>query len=246
MKLNRVTITGADDSVSPDDLVQLSREFPFVEWGILFSQSSQGRARFPTDEWVAKLVVAGVYGDMKLCAHLCGGWVRDLVLAGNFTFKKHYPGFFSEIERVQINFHGQFHRACVGFDDILIAHVHPPISDRPLQFILQCDGVNDRAVDRLAGLRIAVPLFDQSGGGGILPRVWPLAWPGVYCGYAGGLGPDNVAGQLKHIARAAEGETVWIDMERRVRSVDDSQFDLSKVRAVLEAVAGYVTAGVPA
>ena len=31
--LDRVTITGADDSVRPTDLLELSREFPFVEWG---------------------------------------------------------------------------------------------------------------------------------------------------------------------------------------------------------------------
>lgn len=241
MNLNRVTITGADDSISPDDLVQLSREFPFVEWGILFSQSSQGRARFPTDEWIAKLVVAGVYGDMKLCAHLCGGWVRDLVLAGNFSFRNHYPGFFSEAERVQVNFHGQFHRAADGFADVLRAHVHPPLSERPVQFILQCDGVNDVSVVSRAADGLAVPLFDTSGGAGLLPRAWPLAWPGIYCGYAGGLSPENVEGQIEQIGRAAGGETIWIDMERRVRSPDDSLFDLKRVHDVLSIVSGHIT-----
>ena len=38
MTLNRVTITGADDFTEPKDLVELSEEFPFVEWAILLSQ----------------------------------------------------------------------------------------------------------------------------------------------------------------------------------------------------------------
>ena len=38
MKLTRVTITGADDSVEPRALAELSEAFPFVEWGLLMSK----------------------------------------------------------------------------------------------------------------------------------------------------------------------------------------------------------------
>ncbi|MHB1675039.1 MAG: hypothetical protein ACYCSP_12405 [Acidobacteriaceae bacterium] len=37
MKLETVTITGADDSTDIVELAELSEEFPFVEWGILIS-----------------------------------------------------------------------------------------------------------------------------------------------------------------------------------------------------------------
>jgi phosphoribosylanthranilate isomerase len=107
-------------------------------------------------------------------------------------------------------------------------------------FIYQCDGVNDRWIREL---EFGSPLFDTSGGAGVLPNRWPGAWPGRYCGYAGGLGPDNVVEQLTRIRIAAnEGERFWIDMERRVRSDDDEQFDLDKVRTVLEAVKPLVQA----
>ncbi len=47
MKIDKVTLTGADDSVRPAELVEISQQYPLVEWGILFSKSQQGTARFP-------------------------------------------------------------------------------------------------------------------------------------------------------------------------------------------------------
>ena len=44
MILERVTITGADHDVRPQELVDLWKEFPFVEFGILFSPRQQGRS----------------------------------------------------------------------------------------------------------------------------------------------------------------------------------------------------------
>ena len=46
MKLQYVTMTGADESVDPKALIELSKEFPFVEWGILIG--SQSGMRFPS------------------------------------------------------------------------------------------------------------------------------------------------------------------------------------------------------
>lgn len=72
---------------------------------------------------------------------------------------------------------------------------------------------------------------------------WPTAWPGVRCGYAGGLSPENVLGQLDAIDASLPhpDAPVWIDMERRVRTDDDTALDLGRVRAVLKAVAPRVS-----
>ena len=51
----RCTITGADDLVDPDDLVVLSREYPFVEWAILISASRAGTPRYPSSAWLERL-----------------------------------------------------------------------------------------------------------------------------------------------------------------------------------------------
>jgi hypothetical protein len=135
-------------------------------------------------------------------------------------------------QRIQLNFHGQFHRYHERFFDLAM--------EDGRTFILQCDGVNDSGARHLIekGEGRIVPLFDSSGGAGALPPTWPTAWPGIVCGYAGGLGPDSIDEQLPRIRAASNGERFWIDMERRVRSQDDSVFALAKVETVLKAVYG--------
>lgn len=71
------------------------------------------------------------------------------------------------------------------------------------------------------------PLFDKSGGAGILPNEWPVAEG--YAGYAGGLSPDNVEHELMRIQEARNGYPVWIDAETKLRSDDDKVFELYKV-----------------
>ena len=205
MKLDRVTITGADDSVKPSELIALSRQFPFVEWGILFGSHPQ-TPRFPSDKWVVELCERTVPQKraIRLSAHLCGRWVRDWVGQASPTWRLSYGGF----QRIQFNFHGQFHRAAPGFLATL--------TDEK-EYIFQVDGVNDHAVEwpRREGVINTVPLFDTSGGAGILPDGWP-APNGLYCGYAGGLGPDNLKEQIPAIGKAAGDARFWIDMETRV------------------------------
>ena len=56
-------------------------------------------------------------------------------------------------------------------------------------------------------------------------------------GYAGGIGPDNVALTIAEIREANGGQPpAWIDMESRVRD-SGNRLDLGAVQAVLETVA---------
>lgn len=38
--INKVTVTGADDSIDPGDLISIQQEYPFVEFAILLSRKS--------------------------------------------------------------------------------------------------------------------------------------------------------------------------------------------------------------
>ena len=236
MILDRVTITGADDSILPVDLLPLSKEFGFVEWGILLSKKKAGDPRFPSYEWMTELARLTLGGEIKFSGHLCGRWVRDLVLDGLHSFLNEQPGIEQMFQRFQLNFHAEPHEKVhnsffywLGLDQ--------------RQYIFQLDGVNHHlfqmACDVRPELDIA-PLFDKSGGIGVTPREWPEAFQGVYNGYAGGLGPDNLEVEIQRIAKVARGEQVWIDMETKVRSEDDKQFDLEKVRRCLEIAAPFV------
>ena len=94
--------------------------------------------------------------------------------------------------------------------------------------ILQCRG------DFPADARVDW-LFDKSGGRGAAPPSWPKAREGAFCGYAGGLNPDNIGVALPAIAACVpEGQPYWIDMESGVRT--DDRFDLDKCELVLTQV----------
>lgn len=241
MKLDRVTITGADDSVDPRALSLISRRYPFVEWGILVSASSQGAARYPTDTWIRDLQAVDKAGKLNLSLHVCGRWVRALLLG----IDEVPPWLLIGMQRAQLNFHAE-RTPC---DPVALAHV---LAGREQQFIFQIDGETgnkhlEGAID--AGLVNAVPLFDISGGAGILPDEWPRAatWqaanPGEpYFGYAGGLGPHNLPDQLPLIADAAGDSRIWIDMETWVRSktANGDVFDLDKVELCLDMASHYI------
>ena len=74
--LKIVTVTGADDSVNPVSLLDLSERYPFVEWGILLSKSGVGNSRFPSYEWLEDLGKVNrsvsVGANFKLSAHIYG------------------------------------------------------------------------------------------------------------------------------------------------------------------------------
>lgn len=237
MNLNRVTITGADDTTDIKELVALSKQFPFVEWGILVSANhyGAGHPRFPSREWCTELRNTWELArDMQLSTHVCGKWVRNL-LVGELTWSD-LPPVIQRSKRVQINTHGSALTSTLKMVENLLVFPHR-------QFIFQWDGVNDHLTHAMRAYGIdAVPLFDKSGGLGILPKSWPVGSRDFTCGYAGGLGPKNLIEQLMLIEPQTRWpQPFWIDMERNVRTADDQSLDMHKVRLVLEQTARLVT-----
>jgi hypothetical protein len=223
-----VTITGADDGASIPELVDLSIEFPFVEWGILVSKDQEGSYRFPSRDWITRFSGAASQRNLAVSTHLCGGWVRAM-LTDELDWHE-VPACLNVSQRVQINTHAGRYVSTIGMIDSLQHH-----ADK--EFIFQWDGVNNHlAYAALAyGCKVAA-LFDRSGGAGIRPSYWPQPVEAFWCGYAGGLGPENVIEQVHEIERVCS-QPYWIDMERRVRTEDDSALDMRAVRRVLSAVA---------
>ena len=227
MQLRYVTITGADDNVKYDQLWSLHKEFPFVEWAILFSQSKSGVDRYPSWDWVVGLLNFMQDGyALNLSAHLCGKWVSD-VLDGNFTFfNMEQIGCF---RRVQLNLGADRLKGALKNTAFLnaIRNVKKPVllggNYRGIK--LDPDFFMDYGL---------FPLFDASGGHGVLAQEWPVTFPieSLMCGYAGGLGPENLKEQLDKICQVAAGSDVWVDMESKVRTGE--KLDFNKVRRVLE------------
>lgn len=240
MILDRVTLTGADESVEPGALLALSKEFPFAEWGILVSKSQEGTPRFPHRAWIERLLSVAP-DNLPLSLHVCGRWARDMMMGFNsIGLELGSRVSLLRFQRVQPNFHAVQHVTDSDLAATLLKAKFPLA-----QVIVQMDEVNNVLLLRFRGYGVdAVPLFDTSDGAGIVPDEWPRPLSGIpYHGYAGGLGPETVECELARIEDSAPGNTrIWIDMERRVRSTDDRQFALDKVRRVLELCAPHIAA----
>lgn len=232
--LKTVTVTGADDKTNCQDLVDIQKDFPFVEFGILMSKLSEGRVRFPTRSWIERMMK---YDLPQLSGHLCGRWVRDL-LEGEGTFWDDMSSVASNFHRIQLNFHALHHQVNSWEKVFQIMKDRGSNMCQEPEFIFQLDGVNDKLCSEAinAGLNVS-PFFDISGGAGILVEDWPRmeGW----CGYAGGLSPSNLKEQLRKISQVTEGP-IWIDAETRLRTRNRTLFDIETVRRFLEEASDWV------
>ena len=231
--LTTVTITGADDSTPIQGLLDLSAEFPFVEWGILVSLKQEGADRFPTRQWSDLFAIKAAEVNAQVAMHVCGEWVRR-IMTGTMDWND-FPEVRIAAERVQINTHAEQHIVTSAVIDWIAKRNNK-------EFIFQLDGVNDLVFEACVNRRLRVTgLFDRSHGAGVLPKMWPTPFfqEVARYGYAGGLGPMNVEAEVPKIRAARMKYDFWIDMEGRVMD-DENSLDLSKVRKVLELCAPLV------
>ena len=232
--ITNFTITGADDSIKPTELIELSKKYPFVEWGILVSKNHFGSSRFPSMLWLKELYnIKQENPNIKLSCHLCGEYVKELS-KGNDIAIQELSELWDIFERIQINFHAIPHKQTQELIDILLKYPEK-------EFIFQYDDVNNDIVKSChkAGVNCSA-LFDTSGGAGILPLSWPEPLDGIPCGYAGGLSPDNISEQILLIEDKTKDIKTWIDIETHVRSWDDILFELDKVETCLKIVDKHI------
>lgn len=227
--LKMVTFTGADDTTDPVQMLMMSRENPWIEWGILVSQQQMGSGRFPSKKWIKNLqrIALNNPGMLNLSMHVCGFWCGQ-ILCGIVDIPFYIADGF---QRVQLNFHAENKPCDYGA-------LYSTIKNLGMPFIFQIDGHsgNKHFTNMNAHYNhemLLEPLFDTSGGAGILPDKWPAPIKDVWkSGYAGGLGPDNLKEQLPIILEASSGRHIWIDMETKVRT--EEYFDMEKVGACVE------------
>lgn len=213
-----ITFTGVDADTDAAELVRLADDYP-VEFGVLFSPKRQGvEPRYPsirTIEWLVDEL------PLRWAAHLCGASASAVVEHGR-----------SLHDSLMCN----FHRAQINT-------TNPIALLQPSRLAAWAVGHNMRAIVQCRGkfplIYATDVLFDASGGRGISPDDWPTAVRTTFCGFAGGLGPHNVAAAVAVIGKRAD--RYWIDMESGVRDERD-RFSLEKCRAVCEAVYGPVAA----
>lgn len=228
MKLKYVAITGADDGVKVEELNALQNEYPFVEWALLYMPERAGEKRFPSEKWLKDF--SANYKGAHRAMHLCGGAFLDFA-AGKPEILNVMKGF----RRIQLNL--EFGNVDGKYDpQKLIKQIkaHPEH-----EFVIQYTEKRKNLLPVLATIPNHAILFDGSAGAGVLPGSWPSPLAGHFCGYAGGLKPENIKDNIEKIAKAAGAAETWIDMESGVRT--DDNFDIGKVRQVLSIARPWVS-----
>ena len=178
-------ITGADDEVPVESLLELQQSFPFVEWALLYLPEKEGQARNPTAAWRAQFLQQIPRANTAL--HLCGRQVFRDILAGTVSEE------FSCYGRLQVNINARG----ADFTNAEVLAVYEALLAAGHRLILQCHDaslplirsflLNLRKTDDFGKVDV---LFDSSRGKGVAPRYWPAGFefpPGTRCGYAGSL-----------------------------------------------------------
>ena len=214
-----IAFTGVDDPQLLDRMQALSARYP-VEWGILVDDAQTDARLFPDATQRAALLSRG---GLRWAAHICGEQAR-LIANDPDGATVDVTGF----QRVQVN-HSFSGSASAQVDcTVRFGRAHG------VRTMLQCSS------DFPADARLDW-LFDTSFGTGVAATYWPALPPGgPFCGYSGGIKPDNARSVVTAIGASIDASIdrgqYWIDMESGVRT--DGCFDLAKCEAVCRAVYG--------
>ena len=242
LNLRALGFCSIDDSIDPSLLAIISKKYPYVEWGVLFREDKEETPRYASKKYLEKLIQVKQSVDgqsMRLAGHLCGKSVND-VLSGNYTFAQYLSK--NGFNRVQVNA-----TAINGVDISNLGNSIPNFLNcvnavPDLEWIVQRNNETKPLWEQLDILNTKneLPknisfLFDASCGTGVLPSSFPpLLGNNVRCGYAGGMGPENIYDVLNGLYKVvtdAGNPPIWIDMESSLRSIVDGKDVFNVVKA---------------
>jgi hypothetical protein len=97
--ISKISIVGADDSICPQDLMDISHTFPFVEWGINLCPDPDQRPAYPSVEWLDELLQCK---NLRLRGILHGHWESD-ILDGTASIKAERPDLWKAFRWLQVD-----------------------------------------------------------------------------------------------------------------------------------------------
>jgi phosphoribosylanthranilate isomerase len=203
--LSVCTFTGIDATTDLSRVIAMSKRYPFLEFGILFSFShSEKDSRYMSPEMVDDVLENLSRAEVQTALHVCGSAVSAYI-EGDAAVRR--PALLAD--RVQLNF---------SFDKIgySIENIDKAISSAPYKIITQHFEKNTDVTTGLKARNHQV-LFDASHGRGVEVELWPAPIAGKSCGYAGGLGPDNIKREIAKINAVNGRMNSWLDMETKLR-----------------------------
>ena len=226
MRLTNITFTGIDAHTDIKELIEIQREYPIAEFGVLTSINWKENGNRYLDPKLIKTIFRFTT-KLNLSLHICGGLAHAAAEGYWSVIDEHLLWEVENFNRIQLNISNHKNNP---------EHLWPTCFPNQELIVQQRDANNLTLFDRTLmywsnrGKSFSV-LLDASGGQGINT---PLKVLPSRCkvGYAGGINPENVGKKLAFLLRNVHIGEFWIDMESGVRT--DDWFDTTKVRRVLE------------
>jgi hypothetical protein len=231
--LTHISITGADDNTSIEELAKISKEFSYAEWGILYYPERGGAKRNPTKDWRNQFLSA--IPKEKTAIHLCGEDVFNEILADSFD-NSELKSELNNYGRLQLNINARKLKNL--FTDEEIAKIYKKLLASNFHIIAQYNHISEKAINDFIKNNVVDYdyfdiLLDSSLGKGVSPEQWTVPEglsPEATLGLAGGLNPENIFSSYIQINQITENK-YWLDLESGART--DNEFDLDKVKNIL-------------
>jgi len=215
-----ITFTGVDIKTDISRVNRLSERYN-VEWGVLYSPSKKDDNRYSSYETVSELVNK----IHKPALHLCGKAINQFIdIEVNLQFL--LREMFINDNRVQLN--TNLSSLSKTKLNLLINNIESSAN----KFILQFNE-NNKDYINLFPENVDI-LYDASGGNGLEINEYLPPMSNRFCGYAGGLGVDNIKEAVTKADKVSNN--YWLDMESKIRT--DGYLDLNLCETILEKVYG--------
>ena len=231
MSIHRLGFCGIDDEVNHEDIISLTKTCAIIEWGVLFHPRLSGTARYPSMDWVQKTttILHRAQPNIHLAAHICGGYVMDLLNAKKTILDTIINEF--RFKRIQIN-PTKANDVIITDYNIAATNLLSVIAGYPkTEFIIQRNHETLKLCSLIetTELKNVSFLYDASCGFGIydIHLIEKKNTTKKY-GFAGGINPENIGEVLNKIKESQLPTNIWIDMETGIRTIN--HFDMKKCK----------------
>ena len=221
MKLRYITCSDPRENISVPSILNFAERYPMVELGI---QAHPGPMSYNgrRNAWFKQIVYIcsqmsiqpniALHINYEWCDCMCHGVIPLEII--DFINARNKITNTPVIKRIQLNIGDRTNI----FNPEELAKLIKQQNDQ--EFILPYNEKVAPQIEQLksTGAKFSL-LFDASYGAGIEPKKWQSpAYKDIPNGYAGGLGPGNIAKNLNKINKVVpENYETWIDAEGRLR-----------------------------